>query len=251
LIKKGLVVEPLVDFYKDEVRAIGKLLKLPEDLINRHPFPGPGLAIRCLCRDAKNLKDDLSEIREAVSKLVVGRFGEIQSEILPIRSVGVQGDNRTYAHPMALWGTRDWKRLSEMSVTTTNSIRAVNRAMLLLNPGADKPSFGLTENSQCLTRERVDKLRRIDEIVNNKIKTVGIYDTIWQLPVVLIPVTDEQGRESIVLRPINSRDAMTLDFYEMDPKVLDEIVREIIATGEISYVFYDITNKPPGTVEWE
>lgn len=251
MIEKGLVIEPLIDFYKDEVRAIGKLLKLPEDLINRHPFPGPGLAIRCLCRDDKSPEDDLGEIREVVSKLVVGKFGEIQSEILPIRSVGVQGDNRTYAHPIALWGTRDWKRLSEISVTTTNSIRAVNRAMLLLNPGADKPVFNLSKNRECLTEERVDKLRRVDEIVNNKIKAAGIYDAIWQFPVVLIPVTDGKGRESIVLRPINSRDAMTLNFYEMDPKVLDGIVREIIATGEIGHVFYDITNKPPGTVEWE
>ncbi|MDQ1283878.1 MAG: hypothetical protein QG620_226 [Patescibacteria group bacterium] len=251
MVKKGLVVEPLVEFYKDEVRSLGNLLGLPKDLVERHPFPGPGLAIRCLCLDAKLPKEGTREARNLTADLFSKKFPNINFEVLPIKSVGVQGDNRTYAHPLAVWGARDWKKLSEISVAATNSVRAVNRVLLLANPGAGAPEFSISENSLDLSKDRVDKLRRIDGIVNGIIKSAGIYGAIWQFPVVLIPIVDERGRESIVLRPINSRDAMTLNFYEMDLKVLDKIVGKIVATGEIGYVFYDITNKPPGTVEWE
>ena len=79
LIAAKRIVEPLSSFYKDEVREIGRELGVPEDLLERHPFPGPGLAIRCLC----------AEHDEPVSRTEAGF-------LLPVRSVGVQGDERTY-----------------------------------------------------------------------------------------------------------------------------------------------------------
>ena len=85
LIDAGRIVEPLADFYKDEVRAIGRELGLPAELLDRHPFPGPGLAIRCLC----------SEIEEPVTRVPEGY-------LVPVRSVGVQGDSRSYAPVLAI-----------------------------------------------------------------------------------------------------------------------------------------------------
>ncbi|MDR3559510.1 MAG: glutamine-hydrolyzing GMP synthase, partial [Candidatus Pacebacteria bacterium] len=248
-IEKSLVVEPLVDFYKDEVRRLGKLLGLPADLINRHPFPGPGLAIRTLCRSLDQ-EENLVLVERKAEEFIHKNFKNIFNRVLPVRSVGVQGDNRTYSHPVAIWGECDWQKLGEISAAITNSTPEINRVLLLLNPGEKNELLSSGENSY-LTRERVEKLRRIDEIVNRSIREVGIYDSIWQFPVVLIPVTDERKKESIVLRPINSRDAMTLDFFQMDKKLLEKITQDILATGEIGYVFYDLTNKPPGTVEWE
>lgn len=249
LIEKGMVIEPLIDFYKYEVRMVGELLGLPQELIDRHPFPGPGLAIRCLCQKHSVKKEDLSTHNEKIEK-VLKKHPEIEYALLPIKSVGVQGDNRTYAHPLAVWGEKNWEILDEISVSITNKIKAINRGLLLLNPEGENV-FKLPQKDLFLTKERIEILKEIDHIVSKNVKESGLYDKIWQFPVVLLPITDENEKESIVLRPVNTRDAMTLDFFRMPENVIEKIVREIKETGKISHIFYDITNKPPGTTEWE
>lgn len=250
MVEKGLVVEPLKDFYKDEVREIGKLLKLPPKLIKRHPFPGPGLAIRCLCfeKDKNNVK--LTRERKKVTQFMKIKFSKVDYELLSVKSVGVQGDNRTYAHPLAVWGEKNWKKLDHIATLTANSLREANRVILLLNPKKEN-KFLLPANSLFLMRERIGLLREIDDIVTRIIKKHKIYDDIWQFPVVLVPILNEEGKESIVLRPFWSRDAMTTNFYQMKKNVLDEIIAKIKSTNKISHIFYDVTNKPPGTIEWE
>ncbi|MDH4330579.1 MAG: glutamine-hydrolyzing GMP synthase, partial [Candidatus Moranbacteria bacterium] len=245
LIEKGMVIEPLIDFYKYEVRKVGELLALPQELIDRHPFPGPGLAIRCLCHKSSE-KEDVDKGKEKIANILSG----INHSLLSIKSVGVQGDNRTYAHPLVVWGEKDWDKLDDLSVTTTNNVREVNRMILLLNP-KEKNIFEIPKKDLFLTKERIETLKVIDNIVSENVKTSGLYDEIWQFPVVLLPVTDGSDKESIVLRPVNTRDAMTLDFFRMPQDVIEKIVKEIEATGKISHIFYDITNKPPGTTEWE
>lgn len=245
LIKKGLVVEPLVDFYKDEVRQIGELLGLSKELVNRHPFPGPGLAIRCLCYQKNN--NHKIRLDKKINKILNSK---IQYKILPIKSVGVQGDNRTYAHPLALWGINDFKKLDILSSKITNNLKSVNRVLLLLNP--DKTNkFILPDKNLYLQKERIKLLQEIDDVIIKTIKKEKLYKQIWQMPVVLIPIVDEKNKESIVLRPIVSKDAMTADFYKMNKKSLNKLTKNILASGKISYVFYDITHKPPGTIEWE
>jgi GMP synthase (glutamine-hydrolysing) len=81
----GRIIEPLTSFYKDEVRAIGRELELPEKFLSRHPFPGPGLAIRCLCSKTTAPVEETSD-----------------GILLPVRSVGVQGDARSYRKVLAL-----------------------------------------------------------------------------------------------------------------------------------------------------
>lgn len=247
LIEKGLVIEPLVDFYKYEVRKIGKILGLPQSLIDRHPFPGPGLAIRCLCAKAGGKNG--SAVKADPGKILRNRK-HIGWRVLPIKSVGVQGDNRTYAHPLAIWGENDWKKLDDISVSITNNFPGINRVILLLNP-AEKNSFQKPDQDFFLSRERVETLREIDSIVSRHLERSGLYGKIWQFPVVLVPITDGSGKESVVLRPVNTRDAMTLDFYRIPKAILKKITRDILKTGKVFYVFYDITNKPPGTTEWE
>jgi len=257
LIRRGLVVEPLADFYKFEVRALGKQLGLPSALINRHPFPGPGLAIRCLCYEVydKNKIASPKSLRVQISKLIqkLKLKKEIQYEVLDIKSVGVQGDNRTYAHPLVIWGERNWSRLDQISSYLTNASREINRVVLLLNPqkNKQKQKFLYSQNNLSLTSERIRILQIIDNIVMRELKRTRIYSDIWQVAIVLIPVLDSDGRESIVLRPVNTRDVMTLNFYAMSQIILRKVTKEILATNLISYVFYDITNKPPGTTEWE
>jgi GMP synthase (glutamine-hydrolysing) len=154
------VLEPLRELFKDEVRALGKELGLPKEFINRHPFPGPGLAVRIvgevtpeaceiLCR-----ADDIF-LREINNAGIYNDIAQAFAVLLPIKTVGVMGDGRTYENVVAL-----------RAVTTT--------------------------------------------------------------------------------------DFMTADWYRFDPELLSSISSKIIGEVKgINRVVYDITSKPPGTIEWE
>ncbi len=160
LIEEGRVVEPLKELFKDEVRAVGKLLGIPKDLLWRHPFPGPGLAVRIL--------------------------GEV-----------------------------------------------------------NKP--------------RLDLLREADAILIEELKSTGHYDKIWQAFVVLLPVKsvgvmgDSRSYENVVaVRCITSTDGMTGDWYDFPKDVLGRISNRIINEIKgINRVTYDVSSKPPATIEWE
>ena len=157
---KMKLVEPLRELFKDEVRALGRELGLPEAFVGRHPFPGPGLAIRV--------------------------------------------------------------------------------------PGA-------------ITREKLDILRLADEIYIEEIRRTGLYDNIWQAFAVLLPVKtvgvmgDGRTYDYVVgLRAVTSTDGMTADFYPFDMKFLGMVATRIINEVKgVNRVVYDVTSKPPGTIEWE
>ncbi|MBV6487754.1 MAG: GMP synthase [glutamine-hydrolyzing] [Pseudorhodoplanes sp.] len=154
------LVEPLRELFKDEVRALGRELDLPDVFVGRHPFPGPGLAIRC--------------------------------------------------------------------------------------PGA-------------ITREKLDILRLADEIYIEEIRRAGIYDDIWQAFAVILPVKtvgvmgDHRTYDHVVgLRAVNSTDGMTADFYSFDMRFIGHVATRIINEVKgVNRVVYDVTSKPPGTIEWE
>ena len=140
------LVEPLRDLFKDEVRRMGLELGLPEDLIWRHPFPGPGLAVRCLGAVSEQR---LETLREADAILIeelhkAGVYRDVQQAfavLLPIQSVGVMGDARTYEDALAIravntdnFMTADWSRLpydllQRISTRIINSVRGVNRVV--------------------------------------------------------------------------------------------------------------------------
>ncbi|MBN1761151.1 MAG: glutamine-hydrolyzing GMP synthase [Chitinispirillaceae bacterium] len=246
LIKRGLVIEPLAQLYKDEVRELGTTLGLPHGLIWRHPFPGPGLGVRLLCSDGK--VDPVSESDRSVLAKCVADTGYTAS-ILPLRSVGVQGDERTYAHPALLEGPLDWNRLDTLSTRITNGVKSVNRVVYRLSRGAPAPVYRLIEGY--VTKKRLAMLRAIDDIVTRALQASGEYDTVWQMPVVLLPLIDENGNACVVLRPIVSQEAMTARFTPLKEDTLDTIVVEARNVNGIGDIFYDITHKPPGTIEWE
>lgn len=154
------LIEPLKDLFKDEVRAVGKQLGISNELIFRHPFPGPGLGVRVI--------------------------GEV-------------------------------------------------------------------------TKDRVSILQEADHIYMEVLKKTGEYDNIWQAFAVLVPVKtvgvmgDQRTYENLVaLRAVTSVDGMTADWYKMPSDVLSEISSNIVNNVKgVNRVVYDVTSKPPGTIEWE
>jgi GMP synthase (glutamine-hydrolysing) len=154
------LVEPLRELFKDEVRALGRELGLPETLVGRHPFPGPGLAIR------------------------------------------IPGD---------------------------------------------------------ITREKLAILRKADAVFLEEIRAAGLYDAIWQAFAVLLPVRtvgvmgDGRTYDHVcALRAVTSTDGMTADAYPFDPAFLGRVATRIVNEVKgINRVTYDVTSKPPGTIEWE
>lgn len=228
LIDEGRIIEPLTSFYKDEVREIGRELGLPEEFLERHPFPGPGLAIRCLCADA-----------------IARPFETSDGWILPVSSVGVQGDCRTYRPVLAIRG----ENLHERAVELINRLPEINRVIAEIETSV--PMAAMRVHPGGLTPSRLDRLRYADAIVRRICDQSGFEKRVWQFPVVSIPFGAPDAPDSIVLRPVDSVDGMTAQSVPIEPKVLAVIVAEVMRIPGVSGIFCDLTNKPPGTIEWE
>ena len=228
LIDEDRIIEPLTQFYKDEVRAVGRQLGVPDEFLDRHPFPGPGLAIRCLCATetgAPELTED--------------------GWVLPVKSVGVQGDSRSYRSVLAVNNG-----YSQVQATAIVNKRAdVNRAISVA--GLKVPLESMLAHPALLTGERLDRLRAADAVVRSLSLSSGFDARVWQFPVVLIPLGVPDLPDSVVLRPIQSTDGMTAAAVSIPKELLAQMTEQILQIPGIAGVFCDITNKPPGTIEWE
>lgn len=240
MLAQGKIIEPLADLYKDEVRALGEQLGIPHTLVWRHPFPGPGLGVRLLCSDGGSQETLIPGLETFLAEQ------KVEGKPLPIRSVGVQGDARTYAHPFVLRGNPDWKRLEALSTALTNRFAGLNRVVYQASP---RENVDYTLVAQYCEKEKLDMLRKLDDICTAFLQEKGLYEDIWQMPVVLPPL-EAEGAPAVVLRPVCSNEAMTASFYPMPANLLDELCARLLAGGA-GAVLYDITHKPPATIEWE
>ncbi|MCX7725331.1 MAG: glutamine-hydrolyzing GMP synthase [Chitinispirillaceae bacterium] len=248
MIEKGLVIEPLSHLYKDEVRELGKMLDLPNELLYRHPFPGPGLGVRLLCSDSTISKEFHNPEHQNRLNKIASEYG-YRITILPVQSVGVQGDERSYAHPALVEGVLDWEILENLSIKITNLIPSVNRVVFKLTNRANSSEYKLIK--AYITKDRLELLREVDDIATNTLLKTGEYYKVWQMPVVLLPLADSQERSCIVLRPVYSQEAMTARFAPLSKETLDLIIEGISRVNGIGDIFFDITHKPPATIEWE
>ena len=281
LIAKGLIIEPVKDLYKDEVRAIGKKLGLSAELVMRHPFPGPGLSINVLCNDGKEKSQDAEELPLALKELEgieLNMFCEncsanLKRSILPVRSVGVQGDFRTYRFPALLdfgpakekeWplgavaaekGIRHFpgkrEKIEECSSTITNVSKYANRTVIKLyqKPGLKDDDLKLQEGYY--DRRRLDQLREVDNVVLTELHKSGWYDQIFQHLTIDLPYAATPETATFVLRPVVSEDVMTARFAMLPKEILGVIVQKIAELPFVDALYFDATNKPPATFGWE
>jgi GMP synthase (glutamine-hydrolysing) len=130
-----------------------------------------------------------------------------------------------------------------------NAISGVNR---VIAPVETRMPVGAMEvRAGSLTAERLERLRKADGIVRRLTHEAGYDHEVWQFPVILIPLGSAELPDSVVLRPVDSVDGMTAQSVLMTPELRERISLELLQTGGIAGVFYDLTHKPPGTIEWE
>jgi len=294
LREKGRVVEPLKDFHKDEVRAIGRELGLPTELTNRHPFPGPGLAIRVLCSNGEiNMERDFSETQvlcrlvvnyeEMVTKehALLNRIENVTTEedravlagkskkqkytatLLPIKTVGVQGDSRSYSYAVGISSVSDpdWEDLLYFAKIIPRVCHNINRICYIFGGPVEHPVMEVTPTF--LTPIVLATIRQADHLAHQVLANAGKNSSVSQMPVVLIPIHFDRSQlervpsccRSVVIRPFITQDFMTgvpaLPGKDLSIDLVSKMVSEIGTVPGISRVMYDLTGKPPGTTEWE
>lgn len=249
LRERGRVVEPLKDLHKDEVRQLGRDLGLPAVLVDRHPFPGPGLAVRIICAQKPFVGDGISDLQAQVDNF----SRAFSSHLLPVRSVGVQGDGRSYKHVVALTGPKDWAAAFELARRIPRKVHGVSRVIYLFGQG---PGGRIGITPTFLRDTELALLREADRLVNERLLAAGCYGLVDQFPVVLLPADmGIPGCRTLVLRPFITNDFMTgraaVPGKDIPDKVIEDIVGELLELEGVVAVGYDLTSKPPGTVEWE
>lgn len=267
LRNNGQVVEPLQEYHKDEVRQLGLELGLPEEIVWRQPFPGPGLAIRVLCAEEPYLTDQFDAVEERVKEVVSDTAPEVSATLLPVRTVGVQGDGRTFSYLVGLSGAFnaskndskssqiDWDSLFELARSIPKRVHQVNRIVYLFGQPIQNQEKEVTKT--WLIPEVVDQLREADDITNQTLRKYDLLKTLSQVPVTSFPIGfGTAGNRSIGIRTFITNDFMTgipaTPGKEMPFTALDEMVSRIEKEVKgVSRVAYDLTSKPPGTTEWE
>jgi GMP synthase (glutamine-hydrolysing) len=160
--------------------------------------------------------------------------------------VGVQGDSRTYRPVIAL---EAFPASETAAADLINRRSDVNRVVALA--GSHAPLRDLAVRKAHLSAARLNRLRRADAIVRAWSHRTGFESKVWQFPVVLLPAGAGERPDSVVLRPVDSLDGMTARWVPMDPAARAELCQELLSVEGVAAVFYDLTNKPPATIEWE
>ncbi len=244
LMAQGLLLEPLADLYKDEVRMLGEELGIPHNLVWRHPFPGPGLGVRLLCSDGRG---EFATNKDVDGLEAYLKEHNIEGKVLPVKSVGVQGDGRTYAQPFLLTTPNlTWKECEKYSTELVNRFKVINRVIWQVGAVSDAMPKLVEQYAE---KKHFDSLRKFDNICTEFLQENDLYEKIWQMPVVQLPLRLDD-KPCIVMRPVNSSEAMTANFAEIDQNLLKGLWGRFVAEGAGS-LWYDVTHKPPGTIEWE
>lgn len=279
LREQGRVIEPLKDYHKDEVRALGKELGIPDHLIDRHPFPGPGLAVRIICAEQPYIDDSFNSTNSVLNHIVRGNEDEIEQNIqiylkeheiellkeirhtkkifanlLPVKTVGVQGDCRSYHYLCSLTSTEKpkWEQLFVLAKLIPRVCHNINRVVFIFGKPIEEP---ITTISPILcTPQNITLLQEADDIVTQVLYESNETKNIAQAPVILFPIGNN-GKKSIAMRTLITNDFMTgaaaIPGVELKEETILSIYEKIKNLENVEYFAYDLTSKPPATTEWE
>jgi GMP synthase (glutamine-hydrolysing) len=257
LKKSGRLLEPIDDLFKDEIRELGRELGLPEELVQRQPFPGPGLAIRIIASSKSESMLQPTAEEATIQAFLKHVHTNAAAYLLPVRSVGVGGDERSHLSVVAVQDDGGFHpdNLAKIGADLPGHFReTLNRVIYALGPAP------LSERSVTKTLLSADvraQLRHADKIVFENMRTAHLLGTISQFPVILLPLSfGEPGQRSIVLRPVTTSTFMTVQAMlpgrDLPVTFLQKLTHRILnEVPGISQVFLDVTNKPPATTEWE
>ncbi|XP_036203247.1 GMP synthase [glutamine-hydrolyzing] isoform X2 [Myotis myotis] len=251
LREEGKVIEPLKDFHKDEVRVLGRELGLPEELVSRHPFPGPGLAIRVICAEEPYICKDFPETNN-ILKIVADFSASVK-----------KGDCRSYSYVCGISSKDepDWESLIFLARLIPRMCHNINRVVYIFGPPVKEPPTDVTPTF--LTTGVLSTLRQADFEAQNILRESGYAGKISQMPVILTPLHFDRDplqkqpscQRSVVIRTFITSDFMTgipaTPGNEIPVEVVLKMVTEIKKIPGISRIMYDLTSKPPGTTEWE
>lgn len=248
MIRAGRVIEPIRDLYKVEVREMAEALGLAPELIWRHPFPGPGLGVRLLCSDGGVPHGhDPARTQPLIDAQLAGTG--LSGAVLPVRSVGVKADLRTYEQPVLLWGEASHQTLLSVAAQIYGRVPGVNRCVLDLSGRGIRRA---EPRAAGMTRARLDLLREADDLVMRALARHDLMRRIWQFPTAMLPLAvDGRGEELVILRPVLSERGMTARPAALPQAFLDDVRAPILALPGVSGLVADLTTKPPGTIEWE
>lgn len=257
---KGHVIETNWDWHKDEVRQVARMLGLDESIASRQPFPGPGLGVRILCTDGGN-HPDLDKSTK-LENYRVESSSKREMALAPVQSVGVQGDHRSYRSLAILADNGldiDWNSVRDDAREIPNHLDFINRVAYLIN----RKSIGgdLVSVRSRICHETSDLLREVDDIVTSELMKPlpgAKSSKIAQCFAVLVPISTDGKRYSIAIRAVVTSDFMTaqsaIPGVDFPKDALSNILSRIEAdpvAEKIDMIFYDVTGKPPATVEWE
>jgi GMP synthase (glutamine-hydrolysing) len=233
------VLEPLAQLYKDQVRSLGRYLNLPTEVSERQPFPGPGLLVRCVGSVTKN---KLQTIKEA-TKIVEEKLGPLNFD--QYFAAVIENDFTTYP---------DLKTVRNMAAEATGLPLSEVHVDVFENRvtgvKGDERCYGrlvgvrLQEDSRETYGWLPDRLRRLQAAIVEKFKEVTR---------IAILVKDKRGAGplSVIVRAVSTRDFMTAAVSPVPWKTLKDIGEIVLKKGGASRVYYDITPKPPATIEFE
>lgn len=252
---RGMVVETNQDWHKDEVRQVARMLGIPEEIAGRQPFPGPGLAVRLIADHGSG--GVTADQTRAVAAAVEEWNAAYRGTVAPVRTVGVQGDQRSYRYLALVAGPKggrlagaEWDGLTRLGNRLANRFDFVNRTAYVLNH-RELPD-GLEHLPTYIEEGTVDLLRELDALVTARL-TLG---AVSQAFAVLLPV-GRGGRRSVAVRTFVTEDFMTGRPARIGTEVPLRAVEELVVEIEerfgdrIDLVLWDVTSKPPATVEWE
>jgi GMP synthase (glutamine-hydrolysing) len=260
---KNFVVEPNKELVKYEVRILAREIGLPEPICSRLPFPGPGGGIRIIDGIRKgrldiNYDQELARMDETEYKInALTDKKSFTDYVLPIKTVGVQGDGPTYTYTALLHGVNNWDNIREATSIIPGQIKNINRIVYLIGEDIIDPSI-FTRGLECrVTNETFGLWQEIDSVGRNLLTQHDLYLHIDQDIFTLFGADISNNNQlSVGVRLVNTTDFKTVTPVNPDKvnalwPYLHELKDTLTKKFPIGAVVYDVTDKPPATTCWE